>query len=171
MVVGGRLLLTRLPEGAWLALPGVAGIALEIVTGFAIGWLAGLLGVGGGVILVPILTLLFGVPQHAAQGVSLFMIVPTSIVGAWTQLRLGAVEKPIVAPVAIASVVAAVAAAAIAHQLPGGHAAPALRRAPGRDRHAHGPQPGRQKHDGPRPEGRSPPQRILKRKASCGRST
>ena len=74
---------------------------------------------GGGVILVPILTLLFGVPQHAAQGVSLFMIVPTSIVGAWTQLRLGAVEKPVVAPVAIASVVAAVAAAAIAHLLPG----------------------------------------------------
>lgn len=119
VVVGGRLLLTQLPEGAWLALPGIAGIGLEIVTGFAIGWLAGLLGVGGGVILVPILTLLFGVPQHAAQGVSLFMIVPTSIVGAWTQLRLGAVEKPIVAPVAIASVIAAVAAAAIAHQLPG----------------------------------------------------
>jgi len=119
VVVGGRLLLTHLPEGAWLALPGLAGIALEIVTGFAIGWLAGLLGVGGGVILVPILTLLFGVPQHAAQGVSLFMIVPTSIVGAWTQLRLGAVEKPVVAPVAIASVVAAVAAATIAHHLPG----------------------------------------------------
>jgi len=118
VVVGIRLLLPSLPEGNWLALPGLAGVAIEVGVGFAIGSLAGLLGVGGGVILVPVLTLLFGIPQHAAQGVSLFMIVPTSIVGAWTQLRLGAVEKPVVAPVAIASVVAAVVAATVAHQLP-----------------------------------------------------
>jgi len=116
--VGLRLLWPNLPHGSWFALPGVAGMALEVGVGFVVGWLAGLLGVGGGVILVPILTLLFGVPQHAAQGVSLFMIVPTSIVGAWTQLKLGAVEKPLVLPVALASVVAAVAAAALAHLLP-----------------------------------------------------
>ncbi len=118
-VVGLRLLLPNLPQGSWLALPGLSGMAIEVGVGFGVGWLAGLLGVGGGVILVPILTLLFGVPQHAAQGVSLFMIVPTSIVGAWTQVRLGAVEKPVVAPVAIAAVIAAVGAAAVAHMLPG----------------------------------------------------
>ncbi len=119
VVVGLRLLWPHLPQGSWLAMPGVPGMLIEVGVGFGVGWLAGLLGVGGGVILVPILTLLFGVPQHAAQGVSLFMIVPTAIVGAWTQLRLGAVEKPIVAPVAIASVVAAIAAAAVAQKLPG----------------------------------------------------
>jgi uncharacterized membrane protein YfcA len=124
LIVGVRLLLAHLPEGRWLALPGVAGVALEVAVGFGVGWLAGMLGVGGGVILVPILTLLFGVPQKEAQGVSLFMIVPTAIVGAWTQLRLGAVEKRVVAPVALASVAAAVAAAALANQLPG----PLLRR-------------------------------------------
>lgn len=124
LVVGVRLLLVHLPETAWFALPGVAGMALEVAVGFGVGWLAGMLGVGGGVILVPILTLLFGVPQHEAQGVSLFMIVPTAIVGAWTQLRLGAVERRLVPPIAIASVLAAVAAAALANQLP----APLLRR-------------------------------------------
>ncbi len=118
ILVGVRLLLPHLPEGAWLALPGVAGMAVEIAVGFVVGWLAGMLGVGGGVILVPILTLLFGLPQIEAQGVSLFMIVPTSIVGAWTQLRLGAVEKRIVLPIAVASVVAAVLASMIANQLP-----------------------------------------------------
>jgi len=118
VVVGVRLLLPFLPEGRWLLFPGFAGIAAEVATGFVVGWLAGLLGVGGGVILVPILTLLFGIPQHAAQGISLFMIVPTAIVGAWTQMRMGAVEKPIVLPVALASVVAAIGAAALAHQLP-----------------------------------------------------
>jgi uncharacterized protein len=118
-LVGLRLLLVNLPEGSWLAMPGIAGMALEIAVGFVVGALSGLLGIGGGVILVPILTLLFGIPQHEAQGVSLFMIVPTSIVGTWTQLRLGNVEKPLVAPIAAASVVAAVAAAALANQLPG----------------------------------------------------
>ncbi|MEO6462597.1 MAG: sulfite exporter TauE/SafE family protein [Candidatus Eisenbacteria bacterium] len=123
-LVGVRLLLEHLPEGRWLAQPGIAGMALEVAVGFVVGWLGGLLGVGGGIILVPILTLLFGVPQHEAQGVSLFMIVPMSIVGAWTQLRLGAVEKPLVAPIAAAAVVAAIAAAALANELP----APLLRR-------------------------------------------
>lgn len=124
LIVGVRLLLEHLPEGRWLALPGMAGMALEVAVGFGVGWLAGMLGVGGGVILVPILTLLFGIPQLEAQGVSLFMIVPTSIVGAWTHLRQGAVEKRLVAPIAIASVIAAIAAATIANQLPG----PLLRR-------------------------------------------
>jgi uncharacterized membrane protein YfcA len=124
LLVGVRLLLEHLPASSGLARPGLVGMALEVAVGFGVGWLAGMFGVGGGVILVPVLVLLFGVPQHQAQGVSLFMIVPTSIVGAWTQLRLGTVEKRLVPPVAIASVVAAIAAAALAHQLPG----PLLRR-------------------------------------------
>ena len=119
LLVGLRMLVPGLPAGAWLALPGLAGAALEVASGFVTGALSGLLGVGGGVILVPILTLLFGVPQHEAQGVSLFMIIPTAFVGAWTQLRQGHVVRPLVPPIAVASVVTAIAAAAIAHQLPG----------------------------------------------------
>jgi len=119
LLIGVRLLIPNLPEGHWLALPGVAGFAIEVLVGFVVGWLSGMLGVGGGVILVPILTLLFGLPQQDAQGVSLFMIIPTSIVGAWTQLRQGAVERRLVPPVALASIVGAVAAAAVAHRLPG----------------------------------------------------
>lgn len=118
ILVGIRLLLPNLPEGGWLALPGVAGVAIEIGVGFVVGWLAGMLGVGGGVILVPILTLLFAIPQIEAQGVSLFMIVPTSIVGAWTHLRRGTIERRVVLPIALASVVAAVLAATVANLLP-----------------------------------------------------
>lgn len=118
VLVGIRLFLVELPSGAWLAQPGFAGITLEIGTGFVVGWLSGLLGVGGGTILVPILTLLFGIEQHQAQGVSLFMIIPTALAGAWTHLKLGHVEKPVVPAIAMASVVAAVAAAAIANRLP-----------------------------------------------------
>lgn len=119
VLVGIRLFIVGLPSGEWLAQPGFPGIALEVGTGFVVGWLSGLLGVGGGTILVPILTLLFGIEQHQAQGVSLFMIIPTALAGAWTHLKLGHVERPLVPPIAMASVVAAVAAAAIANRLPG----------------------------------------------------
>ena len=71
-----------LPSGSWLAQPGAVGILFEVTTGMVVGWLSGLLGVGGGTILVPILTLLFGLEQHHAQGVSLVMILPTAIAGA-----------------------------------------------------------------------------------------
>src|SRR5262249_10178436 len=78
----------------------------------------GLLGVGGGTILVPLLTLLFGAEQHLAQGVSLFMIIPTSIAGAWTHARLGHVHWRVVWPVAAASIVSAVLGARLAHVPP-----------------------------------------------------
>ncbi|MGH7725152.1 MAG: sulfite exporter TauE/SafE family protein [Candidatus Eiseniibacteriota bacterium] len=119
ILVGLRLFLTGIPEGAWLDRPGPVGIAWDLATGFVVGWLSGFLGVGGGVVLVPILTLLFGLPQIEAQGVSLFMIIPTSIVGAWSHWRLGNVERRIVLPTALASIGAAVAGAAIANRLPG----------------------------------------------------
>jgi len=117
-LVGIRLFLTHLPSGAWLSQPGALGVALVVATGFVVGGLSGLLGVGGGTILVPILTLLFGIEQHQAQGVSLFMIIPTALAGAWTHWKLGHVETRLVPPIAAASVVAAVAAAAVAHFLP-----------------------------------------------------
>jgi uncharacterized membrane protein YfcA len=118
VIVGLRLFLTHLPVGAWLHQPGVLGTVLEVATGFVVGWLSGLLGVGGGTILVPILTLLFGIEQHHAQGVSLFMIIPTAIAGGWTHWRLGHVETRLVPPIAAASVVTAIAGAALAHLLP-----------------------------------------------------
>jgi uncharacterized membrane protein YfcA len=118
VLVGIRLFLVHLPQGAWMRQPGPAGIALEVGTGGLVGVLSGLLGVGGGTILVPILTILFGIEQHQAQGVSLFMIIPTAIAGAWTHWRLGHVETRLVPPIAAASVIAAVAAAALANRLP-----------------------------------------------------
>lgn len=50
--------------------------------GIGIGLLSGLLGVGGGIFLVPILVGYFGVSQHMAHGTSLAVVVPTAMVGA-----------------------------------------------------------------------------------------
>ena len=52
-----------------------------VVLGIVTGLLAGLLGVGGGVLVVPMLILLFGVSDVTAKGTSLLMLIPTTISG------------------------------------------------------------------------------------------
>lgn len=63
-----------------------------MTTGAATGFLSGMMGVGGGVIMVPVMVLLAGMDQHTAQGSSLLTMVPVGIAGAWTHLRLGNVQ-------------------------------------------------------------------------------
>lgn len=55
-------------------------VILLAAIGCGTGVLAGLLGVGGGVAMVPLLTLGFGLSQQAAEATSLFVILPTSLV-------------------------------------------------------------------------------------------
>lgn len=63
-----------------------------IVLGLVTGVLAGLLGVGGGVIVVPALMLLFGSSDLVAKGTSLMMMIPTAISGTIGNLRRGNVN-------------------------------------------------------------------------------
>jgi uncharacterized membrane protein YfcA len=63
-----------------------------ILVGLAAGFIAGMLGVGGGVLIVPGLTLFVGLSQLHAEATSLAAIVPTAIVGAWRQDRYGNVR-------------------------------------------------------------------------------
>ncbi|TML84029.1 MAG: sulfite exporter TauE/SafE family protein [Actinobacteria bacterium] len=65
--------------------------ALAIVLGLAAGVLAGMFGVGGGILFVPTLIAL-GLNQHEAIGTSLLAIVPTVFVGTWRQSRYGNVR-------------------------------------------------------------------------------
>jgi uncharacterized membrane protein YfcA len=53
-----------------------AHVAALIVTGFAVGAVSGMLGIGGAVVLVPTLVLVFGYTQARAQGTSLGALVP-----------------------------------------------------------------------------------------------
>ena len=65
--------------------------ALAVVLGFAAGILAGLFGVGGGVLFVPTL-LALGLSQLHAEATSLMAILPTAAVGTWRQSRYGNVR-------------------------------------------------------------------------------
>lgn len=63
-----------------------------VLTGLASGGLAGLMGVGGGVIIVPLLTLGFGFPLVLAKGTSLAVIVPTALIGTVRNLHHGTTD-------------------------------------------------------------------------------
>ncbi len=66
--------------------------AAAIGAGFVAGVLSGLVGIGGGQVFVPVMTLGFGATQVVAQGTSLAAIVPTAMVGGVTHIRQGAVD-------------------------------------------------------------------------------
>jgi uncharacterized membrane protein YfcA len=65
---------------------------LAAVLGFAGGGVAGLLGVGGGILFVPALTIFLGESQLHAEATSLLAIVPVALAGAWRQRRYGNVR-------------------------------------------------------------------------------
>jgi len=67
-------------------------IVLALVLGFAAGMLAGLFGVGGGILFVPTLIVLFGLGQVEAQATSLLAILPAVAAGAWRQNAYGNVN-------------------------------------------------------------------------------
>ena len=60
-----------------------------VAIGLTAGLLAGLLGVGGGVVFVPALVLLLAFDQHIAQGTSLLVVIPAALAGSWTNYRRG----------------------------------------------------------------------------------
>jgi uncharacterized protein len=62
------------------------------LAGVVVGTLSALLGVGGGLIMVPLIVLLLGKSQHVAEGTSLLVIVPTALVGAVLHYREGFVS-------------------------------------------------------------------------------
>jgi uncharacterized membrane protein YfcA len=64
-------------------------VAAAIGIGFAAGVVAGMLGVGGGILFVPALTLALGLGQLQAESTSLVAIVPVALVGAWRQKGYG----------------------------------------------------------------------------------
>jgi uncharacterized membrane protein YfcA len=91
---------------------------LIALVGFVAGLAGGALGIGGGIVLVPALTLAFGVPQATAQGTSLATIVPTSVSGAIAQDRAGNVMRRAAGWMAAVGVVGAVVGALLALSLP-----------------------------------------------------
>jgi uncharacterized protein len=73
-------------------------IFLFLLLGLIAGFFSGLIGIGGGVIIVPALVFLFGLSQHQAQGTTLALLVPPiGFLAAWTYYNQGYVDLKIAA--------------------------------------------------------------------------
>jgi uncharacterized membrane protein YfcA len=93
-------------------------IAAVVALGVAAGAVAGLFGVGGGIIFVPTLTLILGLGQLEAEATSLLAIIPVALLGSWRQTRTGDVRWRDATIMGLVSVATAVAGALIADVAP-----------------------------------------------------
>jgi uncharacterized membrane protein YfcA len=91
---------------------------VAVVMGAAAGVVSGLLGVGGGILFVPALTLALGLSQVRAEATSLLAIIPVALVGAWRQHRYGNVDVREGGIMGILSALGVAAGVALANVLP-----------------------------------------------------
>ena len=92
---------------------------LYILLGVFAGALSGLIGIGGGVIIVPSLIFLFGFSQQEAQGTTLGLLVPPiGILAAWTYYQQGYVNLKVAALICFGFVLGGLLGAKLAINLP-----------------------------------------------------
>jgi uncharacterized protein len=87
--------------------------------GVAVGVASGLLGVGGGTIIVPFLTLALGFSQHSAEATSLLVILPTAVAGSLVLRRRGVGDLGLALRLGVVGAVGGVVGALVALALPG----------------------------------------------------
>lgn len=89
------------------AVKGRVSLWVPIAIGLVAGIASGLLGVGGGIVMVPLLATFAGFAQHRAHATSLAAIVPIAAVGATTFAIAGEIDYPIAGLLAVGSLVGA----------------------------------------------------------------
>ena len=93
-------------------------VLLALSVGLAAGVVAGLFGVGGGILFVPVLTPGLGLSQLEGEATSLLAIIPTVIAGTWTQQRYGNVRWRAAAIMGVAAVAGVEVGVRVATSLP-----------------------------------------------------
>lgn len=117
-LVAVRLLWQTPPVGALALLSVRIELFASLLLGLVAGALAGMMGVGGGMLVVPALTLVFGLSQHAAQGTSLAVMVVTAPSAALEHSRHGNVMWRLVPMLAVGAALGAPLASWSAQGLP-----------------------------------------------------
>lgn len=98
---------------------GMSQILILVCIGLLSGFLSGMLGIGGGIIIVPLVIMLFGLSAHQAIAVSLAVIVPTAIAGSLKHYSAGNIDLKFALLIAIGAVSGAYLGASVANMLPG----------------------------------------------------
>jgi uncharacterized membrane protein YfcA len=95
-------------------------IGLNIVLGLTLGTLGGLFGIGGGLIAIPVIGVLFGLDQQLAQGTALVMVVPNVLLAIWRYHQRNRIELRHALALGVTSFCFAIAGAAVAVSLDAG---------------------------------------------------
>ena len=98
------------------ALTVFTAIALVFI-GFVTGTLAGLLGIGGGVVMVPAMAVFFNELSVVAKGTSVAVIIPTSIMGTWRNWKADNVDLRVAAIVGLSGIISAIGGATVADHM------------------------------------------------------
>jgi uncharacterized membrane protein YfcA len=88
------------------------------ILGALTGFVSGMMGIGGGIFMVPALVLFIGASQVAAQGVSLLAMIPISMMGAWTHWKMGNTRRSILPGLIVGVVAGVYAGGSFAHLMP-----------------------------------------------------
>lgn len=89
-------------------------VAIILGIGLVSGVLAGMLGIGGGITMVPGMVIFAGIGQHMAQGTSLSVMVATALMGSITHYRQGNVDVRVAAWIVPTAVISAMVGAYLA---------------------------------------------------------
>jgi len=87
--------------------------AVFLILGIATGVLSGM-GIGGGALLIPVLTIALGFGQHSAQNINLIYFIPTATIALISHVRNGRVEGKILWRILLPGIAAAIAGSMIA---------------------------------------------------------
>ncbi len=93
-------------------------VYLLVACGLVGGFLSGLLGLGGGVVFVPALVFLVGVPIQQAVGISLAVVVPTALSGLGRHMLLGNINFKVALPLVVFAMIGAWGGAAFSNAVP-----------------------------------------------------
>jgi len=96
----------------------VTTYALIVALGLLAGVVAGMFGVGGGILFVPTLVFGYGLAQVPAEATSLVAILPTVAAGTWRQSRYGNVRWQAAAIIGVTAIVGIEVGVRVATALP-----------------------------------------------------
>ncbi len=117
VVIAVRMFLVVPDRAADIEFSVAIGIGL-VVAGLVMGILAGMFGIGGGVLIVPILIAIFGVSDLVAKGTSLLAMIPISITGSIANIRNRLLQPLDGLVIGVAALLASFGGAAVAFIMP-----------------------------------------------------
>ncbi len=122
---GGRMIYTYwekpVPEGACPVKFSTGMYAIIVVFSFFVGIISGLLGVGGGILIVPFLIFLCRYPTKNSAGVVSFVVIFSSLFGVFGHLTSGGFDIPLIIGTAVAVIIGATIGARSMVKIPSGY--------------------------------------------------